>query len=281
MRGPRRHGRRRGSRRRTWGKPRRRHAERRDTRRLLVPCFRCGSSSPAAAGSSARISSSGSRPTGATSFVARSADYDLRRWRHRRLSTKPTPDLVFHLAARSAASARTARTRAASFANIDDGRQRHRGGPARRDAEVVIVGTVCAYPKFAPVPFSEDDLWNGYPEETNAPYGIAKKALLVGAQAYREQYGSNSIFLLPGEPVRAARQLRPRDVARDPSAHPQVGRGCGATEVDALGRRLADARVPLRRRRVEGIVLAAERYDGPDPVNLGAGARSRSATSPS
>ena len=68
----------------------------------------------------------------------------------------------------------------------------------------MIAGTVCAYPKFTPVPFHEDDLWNGYPEETNAPYGVAKKALLVGAQAYREQYGTNAIFLLPVEPLRAA-----------------------------------------------------------------------------
>ena len=74
----------------------------------------------------------------------------------------------------------------------------------------MIAGTVCGYPKFAEVPFREDDFWNGFPEETNAPYGVAKKSLLVGAQAYREQYGLDAIFLLPDEPVRAARQLRPR-----------------------------------------------------------------------
>ena len=76
--------------------------------------------------------------------------------------------------------------------------------------KLVIAGTVCAYPKFTPVPFREDDLWNGYPEETNAPYGVAKKTILVGAQAYREQYGTNAIFLLPVEPLRPGRQLRPR-----------------------------------------------------------------------
>ena len=72
-----------------------------------------------------------------------------------------------------------------------------------------MAGTVCAYPKFTPVPFHEEDLWNGYPEETNAPYGVAKKTVLVGAQAYREQYGLNTIFLLPGEPLRPPRQLPP------------------------------------------------------------------------
>ena len=105
--------------------------------------------------------------------------------------------------------------------------------------KLVIAGTICAYPKFAPVPFHEDDLWNGYPEETNAPYGVAKKAILVGAQSYREQYGTNADLPPPREPLRAGRQLRPRDVARDPRADPQDGRGraraattrssCGAT----------------------------------------------------
>ena len=75
------------------------------------------------------------------------------------------------------------------------------------------VGTICAYPKFTPVPFRESELWNGYPEETNAPYGVAKKALLVMCQAYRQQYGLNAIYLLAGEPVRPARQFRPPHLA--------------------------------------------------------------------
>ena len=94
--------------------------------------------------------------------------------------------------------------------------------------KLVVLGTVCAYPKFAPVPFREDDLWNGYPEETNAPYGVAKKALLVGAQAYREQYGLQRDLPAAREPLRAGRQLRPRDLARDPGADPQDARGAGA-----------------------------------------------------
>ena len=103
-------------------------------------------------------------------------------------------------------------------------------------AKTVVLGTICAYPKFTPVPFREDDLWNGYPEETNAPYGIAKKALLVQGQAYRQQYGLNAIFLLAGQSLRPARQLRPALVARHPRADPQVRRG---------GRRPAPAEIVL------------------------------------
>ena len=98
-----------------------------------------------------------------------------------------------------------------------------------------MAGTVCAYPKFTPVPFHEDDLWNGYPEETNAPYGVAKKAILVGAQAYREQYGLDAIFLLPGEPLRAAGQLRPGDLPRHPRTDPQDGRGAAVRTRSSSG----------------------------------------------
>jgi GDP-L-fucose synthase len=136
--------------------------------------------------------------------------------------------------------------------------------------KLVIVGTVCAYPKFAPVPFVETDLWDGYPEETNAPYGVAKKAILVGAQAYREQYGLDSIFLLP------TNLYGPRDNFDLETSH----------VIPALIRKMTEAEdevvlwgdgSPTREFLyvedcVEGLVLAAERYDGPEPVNLGAGA---------
>ncbi len=98
--------------------------------------------------------------------------------------------------------------------------------PARRYGveKTVVLGTICAYPKFTPVPFREEDLWTGYPEETNAPYGIAKKALLVQCQAYREQYGMNAIYLLPVNLYGPRDNFDPRFVARHPRAHPQVRR---------------------------------------------------------
>ena len=123
------------------------------------------------------------------------------------------------------------------------------------------------------MPFREDDLWNGYPEETNAPYGVAKKALLVGAQGYREQYGIERDLPAAREPLRAARQLRPRDVARHPRADPQDGRRAGARRAEIV---LWGDGSPTREFLyvddcAEGIWLAAERYDGAEPVNLGTG----------
>jgi len=139
--------------------------------------------------------------------------------------------------------------------------------------KVVILGTICAYPKFSPIPFKEQDLWDGYPEETNAPYGIAKKALLVQSQSYREQYGFNSIFLLP------VNLYGPKDNFNPSSSH----------VIPALIKKIADAKAegkpsitlwgdgtPTREflyveDAAEGIVRAAEFYDKSDPVNLGAG----------
>jgi GDP-L-fucose synthase len=138
-------------------------------------------------------------------------------------------------------------------------------------SKFVQVGTVCAYPKFTPVPFSEDDLWNGYPEETNAPYGVAKKALLVQAQAYRAQYGFNAIYLLP------ANLYGPGDNFDPASSHviPALIRKC----VEARDRGDATITVwgtgsPTREflyvdDAARGILLASERYDKPEPVNLG------------
>jgi GDP-L-fucose synthase len=135
--------------------------------------------------------------------------------------------------------------------------------------KLVVAGTVCAYPKFTPVPFSEDDLWNGYPEETNAPYGVAKKSVLVGARAYRDQYDTNAIFLLP------ANLYGPRDNFDLETSH----------VIPALIRKMVDAEgevvlwgdgSPTREFLyvadcAEGLLLAADRYDAPEPVNLGTG----------
>jgi GDP-L-fucose synthase len=134
----------------------------------------------------------------------------------------------------------------------------------------VAVGTVCAYPKFTPVPFREDDLWNGYPEETNAPYGLAKKMLLVQAQAYRQQYGFNAIYLLPVNLYGPRDNFDPAELARHPGADPQVPGGRARRREDrGLGRRLADARVPLRRRRRRGHPAGRRALRRSEPVNLG------------
>src|SRR5205085_4588326 len=135
--------------------------------------------------------------------------------------------------------------------------------------KVVIAGTVCAYPKFTPVPFSEDDLWNGYPEETNAPYGVAKKSILVGAQSYRDQYGLDAIFLLP------ANLYGPRDNFHETNAHVIADlirkMAAGEEEVVLWGDGSPTREFLYVEDCVEGLVLAAERYDAPEPVNLGAG----------
>jgi len=137
----------------------------------------------------------------------------------------------------------------------------------------IALGTVCAYPKFTPVPFHEDDLWNGYPEETNAPYGLAKKMLLVQAQAYRQQYGYNAIFLLP------VNLYGPRDNFDPSSSHviPALIRKCleareqGVKDIIVWGDGSPTREFLYVEDAVEGILLASEKYNEPDPVNLGSG----------
>ena len=139
--------------------------------------------------------------------------------------------------------------------------------------KMVVIGTICAYPKFAPVPFHEDDLWSGYPEETNAPYGVAKKALLVQLQAYREQYGMNGVFLLP------VNLYGPGDNFDPASSHviPALVKKCvdakrsGAAQIEVWGDGSATREFIYVDDAAEGIVLATERYDDPEPVNIGAG----------
>src|SRR5690606_11010324 len=135
----------------------------------------------------------------------------------------------------------------------------------------VAIGTICAYPKFAPIPFREEDLWNGYPEETNAPYGLAKKMLLVQSQTYREQYGYNSIFLLP------VNLYGPRDNFDPETSHviPALIRKCleakerGDDHIVAWGDGSPTREFLYVEDAAEGILLAAERYNASDPVNLG------------
>ena len=215
-------------------------------------------------------------------FVARGADYDLTSMDHTaRLFDDADADLVYHLAAEvGGIGANRANPGRYWFANLAMGANVLEQARLHETPKLVIVGTVCAYPKFAPVPFREDDLWNGYPEETNAPYGVAKKAILVGAQAYREQYGFDAIFLLP------TNLYGPRDNFDLETSHviPALIRKmveCGRRG-RALGRRIADARVPLRRRLRRGARAgrrAVRRRRSGEPRRRPR--RSRSATSPS
>jgi len=139
------------------------------------------------------------RADGVEPFVARRRDYDLtREGDAERLFADSRPELVFHLAAEvGGIGANRSNPGRYWYANLMMGAHVLEQARLHGVGKLVLAGTVCAYPKFAPVPFTEDDLWDGYPEETNAPYGLAKKAILVQGQAYRQQYGYNSIFLLP------------------------------------------------------------------------------------
>ena len=132
-------------------------------------------------------------------FVGRRAEYDLTSMEDtKRLFAAAKPELVFHLAAEvGGIGANRANPGRYWYANLVMGAHVLEQSRLHDVRKLVVAGTVCAYPKHTPVPFSEDELWNGYPEETNAPYGVAKKAVLVGGQAYREQYGLNTVYLLP------------------------------------------------------------------------------------
>jgi GDP-L-fucose synthase len=216
------------------------------------------------------------RRRGATNvFVARSKDYNLvEREGCRRAIADAKPDLVFHLAARvGGIGANRASPGLFLYDNAMMGLQLLEECKLAGVAKTVIAGTICAYPKFAPVPFKEDDLWNGYPEETNAPYGIAKKLLLVQSQAYREQYGVNSIVLFP------VNMYGPRDNFDLETSHviPAMIRKClSARDANAPEVALWGDGTPTREfiyapDAAEGMVTAAERYDSSEPVNLGTG----------
>jgi GDP-L-fucose synthase len=204
-------------------------------------------------------------------FVARRADYDLTHEDDAaRLFSHARPEIVFHLAAEvGGIGANRANPGRYWYANVLMGAHVLEQARRARLGKVVLAGTVCAYPKFAPVPFREDDLWSGFPEETNAPYGVAKKSILVGAQAYGEQYGLSSIFLLP------ANLYGPRDNFHESNAHVIADlirkMAAGDDEVVLWGDGSPTREFLYVEDCVEGFVLAAERYDGPEPVNLGTG----------
>jgi GDP-L-fucose synthase len=208
-------------------------------------------------------------------YVPRRRDYDLTNAEAvRRLYAAARPHTVFHLAAEvGGIGANRAHPAEFFYNNLMMGVQlMHEAWRAGVD-KFVAVGTVCAYPKHTNVPFREDDLWNGYPEETNAPYGLAKKMLLVQSQAYRQQYGFNSIFLLP------VNLYGPRDNFDPATSHviPALIRKCvearlrGDEEIVVWGDGTPTREFLYAEDAADGIVLAAERYNDSDPVNLGSG----------
>jgi len=208
-------------------------------------------------------------------FVPRSKDYNLvNNEAVRRLYRDAQPDLVIHLAATvGGIGANQANPGSFFYNNLMMGVQMMEQGRTHGVKKFVALGTVCAYPKYTPVPFKEEYLWNGYPEETNAPYGLAKKMLLVQAQSYRKQYGLNGIYLLP------ANLYGPRDNFDPNSSHviPALIKKCvdaienGDGSIKVWGTGQATREFLYVEDAAEGITLAAQHYNGGEPVNLGAG----------
>ncbi len=213
-------------------------------------------------------------------FIPRSQDYDLVQMAAvKKLYKDSQPDIVIHLAAKVGGIGANGENPGKFFYdNLMMGAQMMEIGRQSGIEKFVALGTVCAYPKFTPVPFKEENLWNGYPEETNAPYGLAKKMLLVQSQAYRQQYAFNSIFLLP------VNLYGPGDNFDLDSSHviPALIRKC----IDAQKGLSPQGTVPdiivwgtgkptreflYVEDAAEGIMLATEKYNKPDPVNLGSG----------
>lgn len=202
-----------------------------------------------------------------------SAEYDLTKQTEvARMYNDLRPEMVIHLAARvGGIGANRENPGSFFYENAVMGIEVLEQARHHNVAKVVQVGTVCAYPKFAPIPFSEDDLWNGYPEETNAPYGLAKKMLLVQTQAYRQQYGFNSIYLLP------VNLYGPGDNIDLQSSHvipALIRKAIDARDSDAPSIEIWGTGKPTREflyveDAARAIVLAAELYDKPEPINIG------------
>jgi GDP-L-fucose synthase len=204
--------------------------------------------------------------------VPRRAEFDLTHSDDaERLFEEARPEVVFHLAAEvGGIGANRANPGRYWYANLIMGA--HVLELSRRHAvgKLVVAGTVCAYPKFTPTPFREDELWNGYPEETNAPYGVAKKSVLVGGQAYREQYGLDTVYLLP------ANLYGPRDNFDLETSHvvPALIRKmtAGSEQVVLWGDGSPTREFLYVEDAAEAFVLASERYSGAEPLNIGTGA---------
>lgn len=208
-------------------------------------------------------------------FVVRKRDYDLVKGAEvERLYAEARPEVVVHLAAVvGGIGANRENPGRYFYENLMMGVQLIEGARLNAVEKFVQVGTICAYPKFTPVPFKEDDLWDGYPEETNAPYGIAKKALLVQCQAYRDQYGMNAVYLLPVNLYGPADNFDPQTSHVIPALIKKFvdAKARGESRVEVWGTGAATREFLYVDDAAEGIVLAAEHYDGRDPVNLGSG----------
>ena len=208
-------------------------------------------------------------------FVTRFEEYDLRdRDCILKLFRDARPEVIIHLAAVvGGIGANMANPGSYFYENAIMGIQLMEYARVFGVEKFVAIGTICAYPKFTPVPFKEEDLWSGYPEETNAPYGLAKKMMLVQSQAYRQQYGFNSIFLLP------VNLYGPRDNFDPKSSHviPALIKKCvdavksGAEKIEVWGSGEASREFLYVSDAARAIVMAAEKYDKSEPVNIGAG----------
>ena len=216
------------------------------------------------------------RERGYTNLVIpRRKEYDLTREADaQRLYADFKPDVILHLAAEvGGIGANRDNPGRYFFANLAMGMHLIEASRQHGLKKFVQVGTICAYPKFTPVPFKEADLWAGYPEETNAPYGIAKKALLVMLQGYREQYGLNGIYVLP------VNLYGPRDNFDLHTSHviPALIRKCveakrrGDKEIQAWGTGSASREFLYVEDCAEGLILAMQKYESPEPMNLGSG----------
>ncbi len=208
-------------------------------------------------------------------FVPKIEDYNLVHLPDiQRMLEDSKPDIIIHLAAQvGGIGANREKPAEFFYDNLIMGVQLMHESWKRNVSKFVAIGTICAYPKYTPVPFREENLWNGYPEETNAPYGLAKKMLLVQAQAYRQQYGYNAIFLLP------VNLYGPRDNFNPATSHviPALIKKCldaidrGDQQVVVWGDGTPTREFIYAEDAAEGILLATEKYNGSEPVNIGSG----------
>jgi len=210
-------------------------------------------------------------------IIPRSTDYDLTQEEHvkKLFADNPNTDMVMHLAAVvGGIGANKEHPGEFYFKNLIMGALMMEYARRNDVPKFVALGTVCVYPKFTPVPFKEEDIWNGYPEETNAPYGLAKKSMLVQAQAYRQEYGFNAIYLLPVNLYGPGDNFDPESSHVIPALIKKVhdAKKSGLKTVTVWGNGSAFREFLYVKDAARGIVLAAEKYNKPEPINLGSGA---------